>query len=81
MVISKHMRLLLGLLTILERVVIACTERGGSPTVRFVITQILRVPRETLLRRGATVELRPDVLTPVEEGIDYPVAERRLSLL
>jgi alpha-L-arabinofuranosidase len=43
----------------LERVAIACTELGGSPTVRLVITQIFCVPREALLRRGATVELRP----------------------
>src|SRR5215475_2571197 len=44
---------------ILERLSDQCTERGGSPTVRIVITQIFCVPNESLLRRGATVELRP----------------------
>jgi hypothetical protein len=36
-----------------------CTERGGSLTVRLVITQIFCVPRKAILSRGATVELRP----------------------
>ena len=43
----------------LERLSDQCTERGGSPTVRIVITQIFSVPNESLLRRGATVEIRP----------------------
>jgi hypothetical protein len=40
----------------LERLSDQCTE---CLTLRFVIIQIFCVPRETLLRRGATVEIRP----------------------
>src|SRR5262245_35982921 len=38
----------------LERLSDQCTERGGSPNVRFVITQIFCAPKEALLRRSAT---------------------------
>jgi hypothetical protein len=38
---------------------IAYTGRLGSPTLWLVITQVFSVPKEALLRRGATVELRP----------------------
>jgi hypothetical protein len=51
--------LVMASITDLERVAIACTKRGGSPTVRLVITQIFCAPWEALLRRGATVEIRP----------------------
>ena len=40
---------------VLERLLDQCTEHGGSPTVRIAITQIICVPKEALLRRGATM--------------------------